>query len=212
VARRLRYSSLESRTARLKLVIRRKPYPGPALSRGVLLLYRRNKGNGSWVLKARDGCSRYWTKAIAEADDFDASNAETILTFYEAQDLAKQLARGGKEVDMTAPVTVDRALIDYKADLIARGAQAYNADRPRVHLPPLLLAKPVALLTSRELKTWRDGLLGAIAAATINRVQFAMCRLRTGGTARFPDWKSQRLGRGVGCPAGGATGPQHHTF
>ena len=36
MARRLRYPSLESRTARLKLSVRRKPYPGPALSRGVL--------------------------------------------------------------------------------------------------------------------------------------------------------------------------------
>ena len=159
MARRLRYPSLENRTARLKLVVRRKPYPGPTLARGVLLLYRRNKGNGSWVLKASDGRGKYWTKAIGEADDFDASNADTILTFYEAQDTAKQLARGGKGVGAAAPVTVDHALIDYKADLMSRGARGYNADRPRVHLPPLLLAKPVALLTSKELKIWRDGLL-----------------------------------------------------
>jgi hypothetical protein len=78
MARRLRYPSLESRTARLKLSVRRKPYPGPALSRGVLLLYRRNKGNGSWVLKASDGHGKYWTKAIGEADDFDESNGETF--------------------------------------------------------------------------------------------------------------------------------------
>lgn len=68
MARRLRYPSLENRTARLKLVVRRKPYPGPTLARGVLLLYRRNKGNGSWVLKASDGRGKYWTKAIGEAD------------------------------------------------------------------------------------------------------------------------------------------------
>lgn len=174
MARRLRYPSFESRTARLKLVVRRKPYPGPSLARGLLLLYRRNKGNGSWVLKARNGAG-YWTKVIAEADDFDLSNTDTILTFYEAQDIAKQLARGGKGVDMAAPVSVDRALIDYKADLIARSARAYNADRPRVHLTPLLLSKPVALSTSRELKTWRDGLLGTIAPATINRRCNVIC-------------------------------------
>jgi hypothetical protein len=44
----------------------------------VLLLYRRNKGNGSWVLKASDGRGKYWTKAIGEADDFDESNGETF--------------------------------------------------------------------------------------------------------------------------------------
>ena len=175
MARRLRYPSLESRTARLKLSVRRKPYPGPALSRGVLLLYRRNKGNGSWVLKASDGHGKYWTKAIGEADDFDESNGETILTFYQGQDTAKQLARGGKEVETTAPITVDRALVDYKRDLISRVARPYNADRPRVHLTALLLSKPVALLTSRELKAWRDGLLGTIAPASINRVCSSLC-------------------------------------
>ena len=75
MARKVRHSCLEARTARLKLVIRRKPYNGPALARGVALLYRRNKGNGSWVLKASDGHGKYWTKVIAEADDHDESNS-----------------------------------------------------------------------------------------------------------------------------------------
>jgi integrase len=37
------------------------------------------------------------------------------------------------------------------------------------------LSKPVALLTSKELKAWRDGLLGKLAPATINRVCNALC-------------------------------------
>jgi integrase len=43
MARKVRHSSLETRTARLKLAVRRKPYSGPSLSRGVALQYRRNK-------------------------------------------------------------------------------------------------------------------------------------------------------------------------
>jgi hypothetical protein len=134
MARKVRNSSLESRTSRLKFAVRRKPYPGPKLARGVSLLYRRNKTNGTWVLKASNGHGAYWTKSIGEADDHDESNGRTILTFFEAQDIAKQLARGGTEdVTTAAPVTVDRALVDYKADLISRGARAYNAGRPRRH-------------------------------------------------------------------------------
>ena len=38
--------------------------------------------------------ANYWTKAIAQADDFDDSDNKTILTFFEAQDVAKKLARG----------------------------------------------------------------------------------------------------------------------
>ena len=95
MARRVRHSSLETRTSRLKLAVRRKPYPGPRLARGTQLLYRRNKGNGTWVLKAANGHGQYWTRRIADADDFDESNGEAILTFFEAQDAAKKLSRGG---------------------------------------------------------------------------------------------------------------------
>src|SRR5450755_2204701 len=74
MTRKVRHSSLESRSARLKLKVRRKPYVGPSLARGISLLYRRNKTNGSWVIKASDGHGGYWTKAFAEADDFDTAD------------------------------------------------------------------------------------------------------------------------------------------
>ena len=92
------------------------------------MLYRRNKTNGSWVLKASDGHGNPWTKAFAQADDFDESNGETILKFFEAQDRAKQLARGEDGSADAAPITVDSALKDYQRDLIARNANPYNAD------------------------------------------------------------------------------------
>src|SRR5258705_691178 len=117
MARKHRNSSLESRTSRLKLAVRRKPYSGPALARGVALLYRRNKTNGCWVLKASDGHGAYWTKAIAEADDHDESNGKTILNFFEAQDVAKKLARSDDGSADSAPITVDDALTAYKTAL-----------------------------------------------------------------------------------------------
>lgn len=170
MARKARHSSLETRTARLKLAVRRKPYNGPALARGVLLQYRRNKTNGTWVLKASNGHGQYWTKAIAEADDFDESNGERVLTFFQAQDTAKKLAGRSVEADPTAPVTVDGALTDYRRDLETRGASTFNADYPRKHLTSVLLSKPVALLASKELRTWRDGLLGALKPSSVNRL------------------------------------------
>jgi integrase len=175
MARKVRHSSLETRTARLKLAVRRKPYSGSSLARGVALLYRRNKGNGSWVLKASDGHGAYWTKAVAEADDFDESNGKTILNFFEAQDVAKKLARGEDGCTGNTPITVDSALKDYRRDLEARSANPYNADWPRLHLTSALLSKPVALLTAAELKKWRDGLLGTMAPATINRLCRCVC-------------------------------------
>ncbi|MET3843998.1 site-specific integrase [Bradyrhizobium sp. OAE829] len=175
MARKVRHSSLETRTARLKLDGRRKPYRGPSLARGASLQYRRNKGNGSWVLKASNGHGAYWTKAIAQADDHDESNGTTILTFFEAQDRAKALARGDDGCGDNAPITVDAALTAYRADLEARNANPYNADWPRRHLPSALLAKPVALLTPVELKKWRDGFLDKMVASTINRLGRCLC-------------------------------------
>jgi integrase len=171
MARKVSFSALESRSARLRLKIRRRPYSGPSLARGIALMYRRNRTNGSWVVKVSDGHGAYWTKAFALADDFEDSDGKNVLTFYEAQDAAKKLARGEDGSGDTAPITIDGALKDYKRDLEARKANPYNAQSPRVHLTPVLLAKPVALLTAQELKKWRDSLLGKqLKSSSINRV------------------------------------------
>jgi hypothetical protein len=68
MARNIRHRC-ESRTARLKLAVRKKPYSGSALGNGVLL-YRRCVGNGTWVVKASDSKGGYWTKRTAETDDY----------------------------------------------------------------------------------------------------------------------------------------------
>jgi integrase len=170
VARKISFSALESRSARLRLKIRRRPYSGPSLARGISLMYRRNKTNGTWVLKASDGHGAYWTKGIALADDFEDADNKNVLTFYQAQDAVKKQARGEDGTANSAPISVDGALKAYRRDLEARGANPYNADWPRLHLTSLLLSKPVSLLTSVELTKWRDGLLGTMALSTINRL------------------------------------------
>jgi integrase len=161
MARKVRNSLLESRSARLKLAVRRKPYTGSSLGRGMALLYRRNKTNGSWVAKVSDGHGSYWTKAFAEADDFDASDGKTILDFYQAQDVAKSLARRepGEVSDDSRPATIGEALDVYERDLTARGGSVYNARLPRLHLTSVLLSKPVQLLDAKELNVWRNSLL-----------------------------------------------------
>jgi len=165
---------LESRSARLRLQIRRRPYSGPSLARGIMLMYRRNHTNGSWVLKASDGHGAYWTKGFALADDFEDSDGKNVLTFYEAQDAAKRLARG-KDGGDGAPISVDAALKDYRRDLEARSANPYNAEWPRLYLTNMLLSKPVLLLTSAELNKWRDGLLSKLAPSTITRLCRCLC-------------------------------------
>ena len=58
-----------------------------------------------------------------------------------------------------ALITVKEAVDNYEADLAARGAQKDNATAIRRNLSDALAAKPVALLTEKELRTWRNGIV-----------------------------------------------------
>ena len=172
MARKVNFSALESRSARLKLRVRRRPYSGPSLARGILLMYRRNRAGGTWVVKSSDGSGSYWTKGFALADDFEDADGKTVLNFGQAQSRAKKLARGDDDngVFGTEPITVDGALTAYETDLISRNANPYNSKWPRLHLTKALLYKPVATTTSTEWKNWRDSLLNEMARSTINRL------------------------------------------
>jgi integrase len=168
MARRPRAARLETRTARLKLKVRKKPYDFTSISAGIQLGYRRCKSAGRWVVKVADGHGSYWTKRVAYADDHENADGEHILTWWQAQDKSRALARG-KDAG-GRPATVAEALADYENDLIARSAAPANARRVRTLLPSTMLAKPVGLLTARELKHLRDGLIAKGAKpASVNR-------------------------------------------
>ena len=168
MARRPRSSRLETRTARLKLPVRKKPHDFTAIAPGIALAYRRNQGAGTWVVRVADGHGGNWTKGFAVADDHEPANGESACDFWQAQDKARALARGN--VDDGRPCTVSEALDAYAADLKARGGQVSNAERIRCHLPAALAAKAVSLLTSRELQRLRDSLVLKIKPASVNRL------------------------------------------
>ena len=172
MARRLRSAKLETRTARLKLAIRKKPYTA-RVAPGVRLAYRRNETAGSWSVIAADGKGGNWMKGFATADDYEETNGETVLDFWQAQERARNIARGHRDPDADSgkPATVREAVDRYETDLKARESDAYNAQRVRVHLPDALANETVALLTSpRKFRHWRDGLKKkGLAASTVNR-------------------------------------------
>jgi integrase len=166
--RHRRSPRIENRTNRLKLTPRRKPYYF-GIAPGISLGYRRNQGPGTWSVKAPAGHGAFWIKAFGLADDYEAANGGTVLDFFQAQDKARVIARasdGGGD----RPVTVAEALDSYAAELQSRGGAALNVSRVRYHLPASLAAKTVALLTARDLRHWRDGLLKkGLAPASVVR-------------------------------------------
>jgi integrase len=169
MARRPRSASLETRAGRLRLPVQRKPHAFTTIAPGIALAYRRNQGAGRWVVRCADGRGGAWTKAFGIADDYEESDAERVLTFWEAQDKARALARG-KDEDSGRPGTVAEAIDDYEADLVVRGGAVVNAQRLRRLLPPAILSKPIALLSTKELRRFRDGLAASMKRASVNRV------------------------------------------
>ena len=167
MARRVRASTLENRTARLKLEPRKKPYHFTVIAPGIAVGYRRCAGPGRWVLRAADGHGAYWTDTIGLADDHEPADGATVCTFWQAQDKARVLVRGESAGDR--PATVENALDAYERDLTTRGGLVANAAVIRRLIPSTLLARPVGLLTFRELRHWRDGLLDGRKASSVNR-------------------------------------------
>jgi integrase len=158
MARKIR-SELETRTARLKRPVVKKP-AFVKIGRGISLGYRRNTTAGTWVVRVADGKGSNWTKAIGLADDYDDANGSTIFDYWQAQDRAKAAARTAAAVVPAEdkPPTLGEALDQYEADLKTRGGDAGNAVRVRRHLSDKQLDAVVSALTLNDLRTWRDGL------------------------------------------------------
>ena len=105
MARSVRKAGLETRTARLKLPVARKPMfirIGPGLSLG----YRRNQVAGTWVLRIADGKGGATTRAIGTADDFTEADGATVLNYWQAQDKAQSVARNSSGQGVPKPLTV----------------------------------------------------------------------------------------------------------
>jgi integrase len=172
MARRIRSAELETRTGRLKLAVRKKPYTA-RIALGIRLAYRRNQGGGVWSVLRADGTGGSWLQRFALADDHEESNGSTVLTFWEATEVARKLARGDGtvgEVEGGRPATIDESVLAYERDLAARDASKHNATYLRFHLPPALMSKPVAMLTAREVRALQHTLLDkGLKPSTVNR-------------------------------------------
>jgi integrase len=157
MARSIRNSTLETRANRLKLPITSKPVYvkiGPSTSLG----YRRNSTAGKWVLRLANGKGGMTTQSIANADDYDESNKQSILTFYEAQDTARRLAT---RPTMVKPLTVQDATDNYLTVLRSKNAHTEYDTKLRLqkHFLPSFGDKLVSSLTKTQLEKWLAGLV-----------------------------------------------------
>jgi integrase len=160
MARRVRDQNLETRSGRLRLRPRGKPY-FVRLDEGLHLGYRRLSGqrSGKWVVRLYSGKQSYAVETVATADDLSDANGVDVLGYDQAQAKARELrdqrARGG----VGGPVTVADAMRAHLDHLFAHkktGQDAtYSAD---AHILPKLGDIEVAKLTTAMVRKWHSDL------------------------------------------------------
>jgi len=164
MARTARNSSLESRTARARLRIRRTPYFAK-IARGLRLGYYRGSISGSWVARCYRGAGVYASEALGVADDTLEADGLKVLDYWQAQEHAR---RWGERQRLIAEgmvregsYTVADAVKDYLAEITAeksptavRGAKYIFYASILPDLGTVQLEK----LTADRLNRWRNKL------------------------------------------------------
>ena len=159
MARSVRKAGLETRTARLKLPVARKPMfirIGPGLSLG----YRRNQVAGTWVLRIADGQGGATTRAIGTADDFTEADGANVLNYWQAQEKAQSVARNSSGQGVPKPLTVGRAAEVYLEKLEAKNPRTARDTRGRLNLHFLnkFGDELVTSLTKSKLEGWLNSM------------------------------------------------------
>ena len=166
--RKARDEKLDTRTARLRLLVRREPY-WRSIQEGRALGYRRLPSGkaGTWIARHYDAGAGRAYQALGSADDMLEADGTGTLTFAQAQDWAaawfRDLARNAGAIEL--PMTVKEAMNAYLLDYEARGGKALVALNTTVkaHILPALGDKQVKALTSLAIKKWHHALAAAPA-------------------------------------------------
>lgn len=175
--RKARDERLDTRTARLKLAVRREPY-WRSIQEGRAIGYRRLPGGkaGTWIARHYAPADGRSYQSLGSADDLLEADGGGTLTFAQAQAKA---AAWFREIERTAgrvaqPITVREAMDAYMADYLARGGKAERDMRTTIaaHILPALGDKKVADLTLATIRAWH------------HRLAAAPARLRSGKKAK----------------------------
>ena len=164
MARAARNSSLESRTARSRLRIRRTPYFAK-IAKGLRLGYYRGSVAGSWIARYYRGAGVYATEALGIADDTLEADGVKVFNYWQAQEHAR---RWGERQRLIAEgmlregsYTVANAVTDYLAEIKAEKSPAAVQGAKYVldaWILPDLGTIEVEKLTTDRINRWRNKL------------------------------------------------------
>ncbi len=112
MARASRDPRLENRTKRLKLEKGTRYYA--PITTGLSLVYRRTgDGYGTWYCRIKDKVGKDTMTSIGSADDYQDADGTSVLTYVQAQEKCRALAKESKAVATGKPLTVTEAANHY---------------------------------------------------------------------------------------------------
>jgi integrase len=163
MARVVKDTSLDSRTARSRLKPRGKPY-WRSLEPGLHIGFRKPRGRrgkpaggGAWVARYYIRNQKYETETIGTADDLSDADGVTVLSFAQAQNVARKRMseRGHSAAGIAGPLTVKEAVEQYLSWLESKRKSAYHARRAaEASIYPKLGDVECASLTADKLEAW----------------------------------------------------------
>ncbi len=161
MARKVRDTELETRTARAKLDRRGKPHY-KAIYQGCHIGYRKIKDGGVWIGRRRTESGGYELKKLAAADDHADADGVKVLDFAQAQervrDWCSEHARADAGVD-TGPYTVAMAVDDYWAKYKKDGKGIKNTRAQLdAHIIPEFGEIEVADLKAKRIRQWHSAM------------------------------------------------------
>src|SRR3984893_15294667 len=164
MTRSARNSSLETRTARTRLRIRRTPYFAK-IAKGLRLGYYRGAVAGSWIARHYRGGGIYATEAIGVADDTLEADGINVLDYWQAQDHAGRWAERQRQIAegrlRDGPYTVADSVKDYLGEIAAEKSPVAVQGAKYVFdawILPELGAIQIEKLTTDRINRWRNKL------------------------------------------------------
>ena len=158
MARLVRDNRLETRTARLNLKLRPKPYYR-SLDPGLALGYFRGRTGGTWIARKYVGDEKYVTRKLGIADDKTDRDGTRVLSYADAITAARDWWSSPTDTHNRAltTYTVADALDDYVKHLHNKGSRgvAGTVGKIEAHIRPALGASHIRELTTRAISEFQ---------------------------------------------------------
>ncbi len=180
MARTVRDTNLDTRTARMRLAPRHKPY-WRKIDQGSHVGYYKGQRGGAWIARYFLGDGKYAESKLGTADDVQDTDGIAVLSFSQAQAKAREWfteqARHAAGLGPDKPYTVADAIRSYLAWYkVHRRALMPTTKAAETHVLPSLGDIELAKLTSARIREWHEGLAAAPARLRSGRGKPAQYR------------------------------------